>query len=628
MKYFPEKLTCKWITQAYENGLTPMELIEEIIRRAEKQKEANAWIVAPSLSFIREYIDALPEEKTGKPLWGIPFAVKDNIDVKGLPTTAACPEYEYQPQKHAFVVEKLVAAGAIPVGKTNLDQFATGLVGTRSPYGEVHNAYQPELISGGSSSGSAVSVALGMAAFSLGTDTAGSGRVPAMLNTLVGYKPPVGSWSASGVVPACASLDCVTVFAHNLEEAELVNEIARGYDADYPYSRKFEAVQEEICSGTTAGAEETGTAVRKNFTYVKTDNVTRHRLKKVLPKKVYLPKEEPEFYGNYAEIYRKKWHRAVKRIEALELPVEYIDYSMFEKAALILYEGAYVAERWQDLKEFVESHPGKVFPVTEKILRSGAKPENTAAKLFENLHDLQSYRRKTEQLLENSVMIMPTAGGTFTRDEVRENPVETNSLMGRYTNHCNLLDLTAVAIPENSTDREYPFGITVFGLHDAEGQVAAFAERFLETEMMSVAVCGLHRQGEALEYQLTELGAVWEKRTRTAPEYRLYRLDTTPVKPGLLHVVSPDQGKTAAPVKLERLQAVPPDQEGTIKNGIEVDVYRIPKQQFGRFIEQVSKPLTIGDIKLEDGSTVKGFLCESIAAIGAEDITAQGKFVK
>lgn len=597
MQYFPEKLTCKWVKQAYENGLTPLELMKEIIRRAKQNEEANVWIVKPDLSFIKEYIDALPEEKEGYPLWGIPFAVKDNIDVKGLPTTAACPEYAYQPEKHAFVVEKLIAAGAIPVGKTNLDQFATGLVGTRSPYGEVHNAYQPELISGGSSSGSAVSVALGMAAFSLGTDTAGSGRVPAMLNTLVGYKPPLGSWSASGVVPACASLDCVTVFTHNLEEAELVNEIARGYDADYPYSRKFGAAQSE-----KNGSVHINTCDKYDSLNRKAGNNAGQKCEKVLPEKVFLPKQEPRFYGNYAEIYRKKWQQAVKRVEALGIPVEYMDYTMFEKAALILYEGAYVAERWQDLKEFVESHPGKVFPVTETILRSGAKPENTAAKLFENLHDLQKYRHRTEQLLQNNVMIMPTAGGTFTRDEVRENPIETNSLMGLYTNHCNLLDLTAAAIPENSTDREYPFGITVFGLHDEESRVTAFAERFLETEAMSIAVCGLHKQGGALEYQLTELGAVWEQRTRTAPEYRLYRLFATPVKPGLLHTGE------------------------TLENGIEVDVYRIPKQKFGYFLEQVSKPLTIGDVRLEDGSIVKGFLCESTAIEGAEDITAQGKF--
>ena len=228
--YFPEKLTIRWIAQAYDEGMTPYELLDEIIRRAEKNEEKNIWIVKPSRELSAKYIDRLPADRGNYPLWGVPFSIKDNIDLESVPTTAACPDYSYIPEKSAFVVQRLIEAGAIPVGKTNLDQFATGLVGTRSPYGEVHNAYQPELISGGSSSGSAVSVALGMAAFALGTDTAGSGRVPAMLNTLVGYKPPLGAWSTSGVVPACASLDCVTVFANSLKEARLVDRFASVYD--------------------------------------------------------------------------------------------------------------------------------------------------------------------------------------------------------------------------------------------------------------------------------------------------------------------------------------------------------------------------------------------------------------
>ena len=229
MKYFPKKLTMTWIRNSYKEGsLTPEELAGEIVRRAEKYRDYNIWIVAPDLKRMMGYIEKLPKDMESLPLWGIPFAVKDNIDVAGSPTTAACPDYAYDPKEDAAVVKKLIEAGAFPVGKTNLDQFATGLVGIRSPYGEVKNALDPELISGGSSSGSAVSVALGMAAFSLGTDTAGSGRVPAALNCLVGYKPSLGAWSTKGVVPACASLDCVTVFANSLEDAEKVNLAARG----------------------------------------------------------------------------------------------------------------------------------------------------------------------------------------------------------------------------------------------------------------------------------------------------------------------------------------------------------------------------------------------------------------
>lgn len=550
MKYFPEKLTCTWIQANYENGsLTPEELVEEIIARAEKNEEKNIWIVKPSHQLINQYVEDLPKKSEETPLWGIPFAIKDNIDLAGVPTTAACPEYSYMPEKSAFVVEKLIQAGAIPVGKTNLDQFATGLVGTRSPYGEVHNAYQPELISGGSSSGSAVSVALGMAAFALGTDTAGSGRVPAMLNTLVGYKPPLGSWSTSGVVPACASLDCVTVFAENLEEAKLVDSVAAGYDKDCVWSRHYEKQGSKM------------------------------------PKVIYLPKEEPEFFGSFAENYRRKWNRAVKRIQRLGCKVEYIDYTMFRKAASILYDGAYVAERWEDLKEFVENHPGKTFPVTESILRSGAKEENTAAKLFGNLHELQFYRHRTQELLKDAVMVMPTAGGTFTRDEVRKNPIQTNSLMGLYTNHCNLLELAAVAVPENSRDKSYPFGITIFGIQNAEHLVCKMAEEFLRSENVEFAVCGLHKRGFALEGQLIELGAEFLRQDRTAACYKLYKLDTTPIKPGMIKTL--EGGRS-----------------------IEVDIYSIAKEALGRFLDHVQEPLTIGSVELEDGSVVKGFLCE------------------
>ena len=564
--FFPEKLTCTWLKQAYKNGLTPEELMNEIIKRVEIYKDYHIWIVNPTVETMKQYFEKLPADRESLPLWGIPFAVKDNIDIANMPTTAACPDYSYIPEKNAFVVEQLIQAGAIPIGKTNLDQFATGLVGTRSPYGEVYNAYQPELISGGSSSGAAVSVALGMAAFSLGTDTAGSGRVPAMLNTLVGLKPAIGSWSTSGVVPACASLDCVTVFANNIEEAELIDTYAKGYDKQCAWSRIF---------------EEKG---------------------KMLPQKVYLPIGEPTFYGNFAKQYQAKWNKAVHRIKKLGIKVEYIHYQMFEKAALILYEGAYVAERWQDLKDFVESHPKKIFPVTEKILRSGGEKKQTASKLFGDLHELQVYRQKTKELLKDSVMIMPTAGGTFTREQVRENPIDTNNQMGLYTNHCNLLDLMAVAIPENSTDYNYPFGITVFGLSDNKNLVLSFAEKFLSSEMMSIAVCGLHKKGRALEYQLIELEAEFEMHTHTSKDYKLYELNTSPIKPGMIRS---NHGETKA---------------------IEVDVYTIPKINFGKFMESVSQPLNIGDIKLEDGRIVKGFLCENAGLLGAKDITQSGKF--
>ncbi len=567
MKYFPPKLTFAWIRQAYaSNELEPSELIDEIIRRAEAASDKNIWIVPPAHSITDRYLKALPEDRSSLPLWGIPFAIKDNIDLENVPTTAACPEYSYVPSENAYTVRRLIEAGAIPVGKTNLDQFATGLVGTRSPYGEVHNAFDDSLISGGSSSGSAVAAALGMSAFSLGTDTAGSGRVPAMLNSLIGFKPPLGSWSTNGVVPACASLDCVTVFANTLEDALEVNKYAKGYDKKCPWSREY---------------QEKG---------------------KQLPQKIYLPKDEPTFFGKNADIHRSKWLRAVERIKKLGIETQEIDYKMFYDAALILYDGAYVAERWADLKDFVESHEGKTFPVTEKILRSGGSEEKTAAKLFENIHKLQYYKHKTREILENSVMIMPTAGGTFTREEVRNDPVKTNSLMGLYTNHCNLLDLSAIAVPENSNDRALPFGITMFALADSENLLASAAERFISSEYIEFAVCGLHKKGYPLEWQLTDLNAEYCGHASTKPEYRLYKLNTNPVKPGLIRAA------------------------GSTGKSISVDIYRIPKTKFGEFLNNVASPLTVGNIELSDGNVVKGFLCEGYAADDAEDITSAGYF--
>lgn len=565
MRYFPKQLTIQWIKQAYVNGeLTPEELLDEIIRRADQYADKNIWIVKPTKELLSPYLEQLPKDKEDYPLWGIPFAIKDNIDLANEPTTAACPAYAYTPTEHARVVEKLIAAGAIPVGKTNLDQFATGLVGTRSPYGECHNAYQDEMISGGSSSGSAVSVALGMAAFALGTDTAGSGRVPAMLNTLVGWKPSVGAWSTKGVVPACASLDCVTVFANRLEDVKQVDCIAKGVDLQCPWSRKF----------VDKGAS--------------------------LPKKVYIPKKEPTFYGSFANIYRKKWKQAIDRVKRMGIQVESLDMTMFQEAALILYEGAYVAERWEDLKEFVESHPGDTFPVTETILRSGAKEENTATKLFGDLHRLQAYKARARHILQDAVMIMPTAGGSFTRDQVREDPIVTNSKMGLYTNHCNLLDMAAIAVPENTRDRSYPFGITIFGRSDSQHLVMTFADAFLSEEDQLFAVCGLHKKGFELEYQLTSLGASFVESAKTAAKYKLYRLPTKPAKPGMVC-----------------------DQDGA---AIHVDLYRIAKNQLGRFLDFVSAPLLIGTIQLEDGRMVKGFLCEEYAVKEGEDITEQGSF--
>ncbi|QUL58500.1 allophanate hydrolase [Paenibacillus tritici] len=576
---WPAKLTAGWLRRRYLSGaLDPEQVIREIIRRAARDKAMNIWIEPPADAQIRPYLEALsamnPQEY---PLWGIPFAVKDNIDVKGLPTTAACPEFAYLPDQDAAVVARLVAAGAIPVGKSNLDQFATGLVGVRSPYGETHNALRPEYISGGSSAGSAVAVARGQAVFSLGTDTAGSGRVPAALNGLVGYKPSLGAWPVRGVVPACASLDCVTVFAHNLEDALAVDRAARGFDEADPWSRSVKL--------QPAG----------------------------LPAKLLLPEAPPDFYGPHADEYRQAWERAEAAVQALGLPVERVDCTLFSEAASILYDGPWVAERWAGLGEFVEKHREAVLPVTESILSSGAAERHTAAGLFQAMHRLQRYKREAEVLLKGAVLMLPTCGGTWKREQVAVNPVGANSDMGRYTNHCNLLDLSAVAVPAGEVADGLPFGITLFALADSEHLLAGVGAQLLAESsspevaaddvvlpgMITLAVCGLHMRGFPLEKQMLEHGARFWQEARTAPCYELVKLQTVPPKPGLLR------------------QA-----EGG--GSVELELWQMPVASLGSFASLIPAPLGLGRVTLADGREVTGFICEGYAAAGAENITAYG----
>lgn len=562
----PFKLSLTRLREMYlQRALTPEEVIREVIRRAEDDREMNIWILPPAMERLQPYLERLRDiDPEHAPLWGIPFAVKDNIDVAGMPTTAACPEYAYTPQRHAAVVERLVAAGAIPVGKTNLDQFATGLVGTRSPYGETHNALRSELISGGSSSGSAVAVARGQAVFALGTDTAGSGRVPAALNGLVGWKPSVGAWPTAGVVPACASLDCVTVFAGELDEAFIVDGLVRGEDPEDPWSRPVPPVRPE------------------------------------LPRKLYVPKHPLAFYGPYAEAYRSAWEASVARLEALGMPVGYVDIGLFSEAADILYGGPWVAERWAGLGSFIEAHPGAALPVTEGILRSGAGGAFGVADGFRAMHRLQRLKLEARRLLQDGVLVMPTCGGTWTREQVRDNPVRANSDMGRYTNHCNLLDLCAVAVPSVDAADGLPFGITLFAPAGREGMIAEAARIFAALGRTTpVAVCGLHMRGLPLERQMREHGARFVREDATAAKYRMVKLPTAPAKPGLIRT---EEG--GASLRLE--------------------IWEMPLAAFGAFAAAIPAPLGIGKIELADGTEVPGFVCEAYAAEGAEDITAHG----
>lgn len=565
--YFPRLLTLSWLRKAYQSGeLAPKALIQEIIARAKETRDKNIWIVEPDESFINPYLEALETmDFWEKPLWGIPFAIKDCLDLVGTPTTAACPGFSYQPGENAETVQRLLDAGAVPVGKANMDQFATGLVGTRSPYGEVHNAFRDELISGGSSSGSAVAVALGQSVFSLGTDTAGSGRVPAALNNLVGYKPAVGAWPTKGMVPACASLDCVAVFSNNIQDALEVSRLLRGKcDRD--------------CRS-------------KEIPYQENQR----------PKVLCVPKEPPAFFGDYEESYRKAWEKALCELQKLGLPIKEIDVSVLQKAAEILYGGPYIAERWSALGDFVERHPQDIFPVTKIILESGKGDQYSASALFSTLSRLEEYKLETRKMLQDAVLILPTAGGTFTRAQVDEDPIATNSKMGLYTNHCNLLDLCAVALPSGFAEENLPFGVTAFALSANEGMFSWFAPRYeaLWEETVEFAVCGLHMQGCPKEYQLRECGGSFLRKTKTAPCYKLYCLPGEPARPGLVR-------------------------QAAGGGAVTVEVWRLPQAGIGRLLAQTAPPLHFGTIELEDGRKALGFLCEAYAAEDAADITRCG----
>ncbi|WP_206830374.1 allophanate hydrolase [Alicyclobacillus fructus] len=548
------------LRRAYRKGLrTPAEVMSALLREAESHAAWNVWITPPSWEAIEPYLEALrPEEMERKPLWGIPFAVKDNIDVAGMPTTAACPAFAYEPGAHAAVVDRLVQAGAIPVGKTNLDQFATGLIGTRSPYGEVANALRPEWVSGGSSSGSAVAVALGVVPFALGTDTAGSGRVPAALNGIVGYKPRVGGWPNEGVVPACRTLDCVSVFTRSVADAALVQQI--------------------IAPAPAAASA---------------------------PERAVVPRSLDAWFGTQAAEFRKAWTAAVARLQEAGVPVVEMDLPELDEASAMLYDGPWIAERWASLGAFVEAHRDAVLPVTRAILESGR--DRLASDLFRAQHRLVDLRRSVTEKLRGAVLLMPTVGGTWTREEARQDPFGTNRALGAYTHHANLLHFAGLSLPAGTAGGS-PFGISLYvpGDREAELLLAAkwwgdldddVAETWSEGQLL--AVCGLHMRGMPLNDELVQLGAEFVGVARTAPLYRLYLLDTDPVKPGLVRT-----GDGAE---------------------VEIELWRLPKRAWSAFLARVRHPLALGQVRLSDGRDVMGFVCEA-GAPRREDITLYGGF--
>jgi allophanate hydrolase len=584
------------LAAAYAAGdLTPSALAGQLAPAFAAPDSEGIWIHPVGRDQLLAAAAALEQRRSAGatlPLYGVPFAVKDNIDVEGLPTTAACPAFAYRAAASAPVVQRLLDAGGLCVGKTNLDQFATGLVGVRSPYGVPRNPFDPRYIVGGSSSGSAAAVARGLASFALGTDTAGSGRVPAGFTNIVGLKPSPGLLSTRGVVPACRSLDCVSIFALTSEDALAVAGLSAGYDPGDPYARPE------------------GAALRWE----------RPAAPVTFRCGVPLPRQR-EFYGDRAA--EAAFAAALGRLTAMGAELVAIDFAPFFETAALLYEGPWIAERLCELEDFVAQNPEALLPVTREILLEGAGFRGPG--VFTGLHRLAALRQMVRPLWSRLDLIaVPTAPTIYQIDEIAAEPRARNAHLGRYTNFANFLELAAHAVPNGWRGDGLPTGITLLGPWGSDARLAALAAAYHRRagdtlgatgaplpalppapaaaagDTLKIAVVGAHLSGEPLNHQLGERRARLVRTCKTAAAYRLYALaGTMPAKPGLVRVAA-----GGAPV--------------------EVEVWDVPLATVGSFLAGVSSPLTLGKLELEDGERVTGFLCEAFAVAGAEDITAHG----
>jgi allophanate hydrolase len=575
-----------------DRTVTPLDVMEAVIERRAAWPDKAVFITPTSDDALRAAAMALVAahpEPNSLPLWGVPFAVKDNIDVAGLPTTAACPAFAYHPAADATVVARLRAAGAIVIGKTNLDQFATGLNGTRSPYGAPRSVFDAEYVSGGSSSGSAVAVAAGFASFSLGTDTAGSGRVPAMFNNLVGIKPTPGLLPNTGVIPACKSVDCVTIFAATVGDGVTIRKVAEGFDAADPFSRKAKWASlpaSELRVGVLEGAER-------------------------------------EFFGN-AEV-EKLYDAAIENIRSLGATIVPFNYAPFREAAALLYEGPWVAERLAAVEEFFASNEADFDPTVRAII--GGARGKTAVEAFKGKYRLEELRRISEaEWAKADVLLLPTSPTTYTVAAMQADPIRLNSHFGRYTNFVNLLDCAAIAVPAGfDGDDHLPAGVTLVGPAFTDDALAPLADALhrmaakgmgrdkaavlpvasiiapAPSDLVPIVVVGAHLTGMPLNKELTGPGGRVIKACRTASGYRLFALpNTTPPKPGMVW------------------------EPGATSSGIAVEVWELPAAAFAQFVARIPAPLGIGKVRLDDGTAVSGFLCEAHALIGAQDITDYG----
>ncbi|MBF4521212.1 allophanate hydrolase [Acinetobacter towneri] len=567
-----------WLHAYQNNNIQLSDLIQYV---AEFKNDDHAWISIATTEQLQAQIDALTgADIENLPLYGVPFAVKDNIDVAGFYTTAACKEAAYLATSDATVITKLKAAGAIVVGKTNLDQFATGLVGVRSPYGAVKNSFNPEYISGGSSSGSSVVVANGLVPFSLGTDTAGSGRVPAGHNNIVGLKPTKGWFSTTGLIPACRSIDVISVFALTVDDAWQVAQVMQGYDASDDYSR---AHPQNVPSQFSKG-------------------------------KIAIP-DTLEFYGD-AET-EKAFQLAIERVQSLGYAVEPIDFTPFQQLASALYNRSWVAERTSAVEKMVKRE--QTHAVIGQIIAQA--DQFSAVDVMQDEYE----RARLSRIIQNTLadydaLMVPTAPTIYRIAEVEADPLVKNSHMGAYTNFVNFADLSALALPNSIRADGLPTGVTFIAPAWMDEALAKFGQKWQQvsqlklgtsahsyaktTEISSshsikLAVVGAHLTGMPLNFQLTTRGGTLIKQTRTTSHYKLYALkNTTPPKPGLQY-----------------------HEKGS---SIEVEVWDIPRALFGDIVAEVPAPLGIGNAQLIDGTWVKGFICEGYALGDATDITHFG----
>ena len=573
-----------WTIQDWKTAyLTQKIQLSDLIQYVKTfNNDDHAWIEIASAAHIQAQIDALKDQSAQDlPLYGIPFAVKDNIDVAGFHTTAACKEAAYLATADASVVARLKAAGAIVLGKTNLDQFATGLVGVRSPFGAVKNSFNPEYISGGSSSGSSVTVANGQVPFGLGTDTAGSGRVPAGHNNIVGLKPTKGWFSTTGLIPACRSIDVISIFALTVDDAWQVAQVMQGYDQTDEYSRPHPAnVPTRFSKG-----------------------------------KIAIP-AQLEFYGDVES--QKAFELAVKRAQSLGYAVEAIDFNIFNQLASALYNKAWVAERSSAVEKMVPRE--QAHPVIAQIIAQA--DQFSAVDMIEAEYERAQLARQINLVLSDfDALMVPTAPTIYTIRDVEADPLIKNSHMGAYTNFVNFADLSALALPNSIRADGLPSGVTFIAQAWMDQALAHFGQTWQQAvnlplgtsnlhyektqniaaqHSVKLAVVGAHLSGMPLNFQLSSRGGTLLQKTKTASSYKLYALkNTTPPKPGL---------------------------QCTQKGGqaIEVEVWDIPFALFGQIVAEVPAPLGIGNLQLADGSWVKGFICEGYALADATDISHFG----